>query len=314
MNSTSPFFTVIICAYNPNPLRLDRVLNHLREQTLSLSEWELIIVDNHSDTPIISFADVAWHPRARFLKEEKQGQIFARLAGISASMGKWIVFVDDDNLLAADYLVKALEIIENHTFLGVFGGDIQGGFERQPSSHLAPYLELLAIRHVKKEVWANFAHWPCMPSGAGMVIKRDLALKHAHALQQEPRLLRLSRAGTAMMSGDDVDMVLTCLENKQATGMFPGLKLTHVIPAGRLEEKYMLALVAGITASAAYQQFVRYGKERVHWHIGLRPLYNAAIRMLKWKQGSVPAFFFEWRRIRAIQKGHRIAKELIKND
>lgn len=314
MNSAPPFFTVIICTYNPNLSLLERVLHALQRQNFPLHRWELLIVDNHSDKPVSSCTDVSWHPSSRVLQEERQGQIYARLTGIAQSRGEWIVFVDDDNLLEEGYLTKAAEIIEMHSFLGVFGGDIKGEFGCQPQPHLFPYLELLAIRRVTKEKWANFAHWPCIPSGAGMVIKKDLALKHAQALDRDPRLLKLGRAGTGMMSGDDVDFVLTCLEDNHATGMFPSLQLTHVIPANRLEEKYLLALIAGITASAAYQQFVRYGKEHIHWHIGLRPLYNALIHMLKWKKGSIKAFWFEWRRINAIQNGHRVAKELIQND
>ncbi|RYG01725.1 MAG: glycosyltransferase, partial [Chitinophagaceae bacterium] len=40
--------SVVICAHNPNPEYLKRVLLSLQKQTLPIEKWELLLIDNKS--------------------------------------------------------------------------------------------------------------------------------------------------------------------------------------------------------------------------------------------------------------------------
>ncbi len=57
--------SVIICAHNPRPHYLGRVLEALRSQTLPKQQWELLLIDNSSSTPLRAQWDISWHPNGR---------------------------------------------------------------------------------------------------------------------------------------------------------------------------------------------------------------------------------------------------------
>src|ERR1700733_11610013 len=57
------------------------------------------------------------------------------------------------------------------------------------------------------------------------------------------------RRGEKLTSGGDNDIVLCGLRAGWHTGYFPQLRLTHLIPAARLEAKYLARLHRGIQQS-----------------------------------------------------------------
>src|SRR5438552_17857688 len=132
--------SVIICTHNPRPDYLHRVLKALREQTLPKDQWELLVIDNASERVIAKDWDVSWHPLARHVREDELGLTPARLRGIAEANGEILVFVDDDNVLAQDYLEKVLQVGREYPFLGAWGGAIKGEFEVEPEPWLQPLL------------------------------------------------------------------------------------------------------------------------------------------------------------------------------
>ena len=82
--------SVVICTHNPRPAYFSKCLEALRSQTLPLG-WELVIVDNRSDTPLADRMDLAWRPGARMIREETLGLTPARLRGIRESKGDLLV-------------------------------------------------------------------------------------------------------------------------------------------------------------------------------------------------------------------------------
>ena len=102
--------SVILCTHNPRKDYLRRVLAGLRAQTLPLHQWELLLVDNASAASLAGRFDLSWHPNARHVREEELGLTPARLRGIREASGAILVFVDDDTVLAPDYLEQALTV------------------------------------------------------------------------------------------------------------------------------------------------------------------------------------------------------------
>src|SRR5262252_3584882 len=96
--------SVIVCTHNPQPDRLRRTLDSLKDQSLARDQWELLVVDNASDTKVSGTSDVSWHSRGRHIREEKLGLTPARLRGIAEAEGELLVFVDDDNVVAPMFL------------------------------------------------------------------------------------------------------------------------------------------------------------------------------------------------------------------
>ena len=60
-----------------------------------------------------------------------------------------------------------------------------------------------------------------------------------------------------MICGEDTDMALSACDMGMATGVFRRLEITHLIPAERMSEKYLLRLCRGAAMAALLMQLVR---------------------------------------------------------
>jgi glycosyltransferase involved in cell wall biosynthesis len=241
--------TVIVCAHNPNPGRLTRTLAGLAAQTLSSTEWEFLIIDNGSVPPITT--DLSWHMQARIVREPVLGLTPARLRGIAEARGEFLIFVDDDNILAPGYLTAALDIFATHPALAAAGGPVLPEWETPPPDWSYPFHGLLALRDLgpspRIATGGPTATWPDFaPVGAGLVIRRSAALGYANAISSDSRRRTLDRTGGSLASGGDNDLVFTALHAGGDIGYFPELALTHLIPAGRLDPTYLARLNRGI--------------------------------------------------------------------
>jgi len=89
-------------------------------KTLSTDNWELIVIDNASLSPLGSSLSLNWHPHARVVQEPELGLTPARVRGIQEAIGDSLVLVDDDNLLASDYRAQVIAVA-SASFLGLLG-------------------------------------------------------------------------------------------------------------------------------------------------------------------------------------------------
>src|SRR5580692_4952991 len=136
--------TVVICAHNPRKDYFRRTLDSLRVQTLSKHEWELLLIDNASNSSLAEAWELSWHPNGRHIKEQNLGLAAARIRGIKESGSDLLVFVDDDNVLDNSYLVQALEIKDKWPTLGAWGsGVISPEYELQPAGDLKDLVHML---------------------------------------------------------------------------------------------------------------------------------------------------------------------------
>jgi glycosyltransferase involved in cell wall biosynthesis len=232
-------FSVIICTYNPDWNKLNKVLEAIALQTLPTAEWEWLIVDNASTKPVVDSIPEQLQSRIIVLEEKEPGLTAARLCGIKAAKNEWLVFIDDDNILQSDYLSSAKSLIQQHATLGALGGRLVPLYEQLPSKEVLDYLFMLAIRTPTTDVWGNDYAWNKTPFGAGMVIRKSVALQYAHLVISDPLRKGLDRKGDSLMSSGDIDMVHTAVDMGYDTGVFVSLELTHIIPAVRVSKEYL---------------------------------------------------------------------------
>jgi glycosyltransferase involved in cell wall biosynthesis len=237
-----PGTTVILCTHNPHPGRLRRTLEGLRTQTLPLSEWDFLLVDNASSSKeSLAACDVSWHPRGIRLTEPRLGLTWARVAGIHAAERQELVFVDDDNVLDPHYLEIAAGILKDTPQLVACGGRITPEFEKAPDPWIKEVEWLLALRYfgeeplVASDLSAGYPFFA--PIGAGLVVRRA---ELTNWLGEEKFLS--DRMGTSLSSGGDSEMVLRLIQAGGAVGYFPQLHLTHLIPGARLQRDYLARL------------------------------------------------------------------------
>jgi len=242
--------SVIICAHNPRSEYFARVLDSLRNQTLSPNRWELLIIDNASKVPLASAWDISWHPRAHHFMENELGISAARRRGIREASADLIVFVDDDNVLDKRYLSEALRIKQEWPLLGAWGsGSIRADFEVEPPEHRGRFLSWLPLRESKGARWGNDAS--CLeatPWGAGLCVRKAVARGYGECSERSSIQIT-GRRGNALLSGEDREFSFVCCAQGLGIGVFPNLKITHLIPCHRVTDDYMVRLVEGITLS-----------------------------------------------------------------
>lgn len=284
--------TVIVPTHNPHTGRLERTLSGLRAQTLESTRWETIVVDNAS-TPALSLDQLAASApdNLRLIVEPTLGLTAARRRGFLEANGPLLVLVDDDNVLAPDYLERVLDFFSTRPQLGAAGGKSIPEFETPPEPWVREFDELLACRDlgpaelVATQLWDNARgrneYPPCAPIGAGMALRRNAV----QAWLDQPGSSLTDRRGTELTSGGDNDIVLTLLTHGWHVGYFPQLSLTHLIPTGRVQRDYLARLNRGITRSWV-QVLAKYDANPWRpippWTVSLRKL-KAALRYRPWE-------------------------------
>lgn len=251
-----PSLSVIIPTHSPDSGRLRRTLRSLRDQTLPATDWETVLVDNASTSPVDPAAYADDSPaNLRVVCEPTLGLSHARRRGFTSALGAFIILVDDDNLLSSDYLTRTLARFDAHPKIGALGGVIRPEFEREPAAWQREFFPLLALRDlgpdpvmsgIRPPGATRDTYPPCAPVGAGMALRRSAVqawLDHAS------HTALTDRRGKELTSGGDNDIVIALLRAGWDVGYFPDLALTHLIPASRLAPAYLARLNRGIQKS-----------------------------------------------------------------
>lgn len=275
-----PILSIIICTHNPRQDYLQRVLRALQNQTLSKDKWELLLIDNASNTVLSEQIDLQWHPLARHVREEKLGLTHARLRGIEEAKNAILVFVDDDNIIKNNYLAQSWEILQSMPWLGAIGGQILPEYEISPPDWLLSYEKSLAIRRVNKAKWSNnLEDWQAQPWGAGLVVRKEVCIRYRNELLENPHRKMLGRTGNSLLSGEETDLVFTCRDMELGFGVFPELEIIHLISQHRMTKEYIIKICQGHATSSLLLNYLRKEPlpqkiEKVSLYTELRRIYH----------------------------------------
>jgi len=255
--TSSPLFSVIICTYNPRLDYLGRVLVNVGAQTLARDQWEVILVDNRSEPPVEGRLETATFRPDKVVREETAGLVAARSRGLSASCGKWLVFVDDDNVLKEDYLEELQRLIAAHPHVAMWLAEIRPEFETQPPEEFRMYWPFLAIREVTRTQWSNIPVKELLGCGAGMAVKREVMEKWTNEIKADPLRAHLGRKQDSLLAAEDTDIGYTACDMGLGVGESKGLQVTHLIPPRRLKPSYLRKIVYSVSYSHAFLDLVR---------------------------------------------------------
>lgn len=240
----------LLCGRNSRVDLIRRVIQSCLNQEELGPEDEILLVDSGSVPPLQVPAGV--EKRVRLVREEKAGLARARVRGIKESRGEVLIFVDDDTVLAADYLKEARRILQERPYLGAIGGQLLPEYEGPLPLPEKFYRERLAIREFKGEHWSNrWDDFATSPIGGGMVVRRAVGLEWARRCQQTPWRMEMGRKGNALSGGEDFDLLHTACEMGMGKGIFASLRLTHIFPAHRLTEDFLVRITEGNARTGA---------------------------------------------------------------
>src|SRR3990167_3534043 len=105
--------SIIIPTYNRHKLIQERALKSALAQNRVFDDYEIIVVDHGStDTTFLLERE---YPQIRYVKVPQNSGIVstARNRGIKEAKGKYVVFIDDDNELLPQFLLKTVPLLES---------------------------------------------------------------------------------------------------------------------------------------------------------------------------------------------------------
>jgi len=253
-----PPLSVVIVTYNPRRRVLEWAIESIERQTLPNDQFELLLVDNNSEPPLD--LDELRRGRSfqmRLVREPRQGNVFSRCKGIAEARSDLIVFVDDDNYIASDYLEESLRIARAHPEIGVFSGICDAVHERPVPlwkrcilPHVYPYL---AVRNYgDRPITSSEDTWgPWEPPTSGMVLRKDVGMRFIEFVERSPDAQVLGRKGSSssLLACEDSLLARMAYRSGYSCSYQPSLRLYHYIKASRLRLKYLYRLMYGLGRS-----------------------------------------------------------------
>lgn len=257
-------FAIAVCTYNPDLRLLARLLNALLPIIKSNKEKvDVIIVDNNSSPPLNSYSEIqdflCEAPNSQCITETKQGLTAARCAAIKATLAPIVVFFDDDNEPAPDYLEILSQYFEKYPNVGIWG---PGHIEVEYMDSVDPwFLDNKQKFQQRKQPFAYVcepASWgQYYPNGTGFAVRREIFNKYLEGVKNK-RLQVTGRKGNQLSSGEDVQIVWEGIKLGFAAGMIPSLRCNHLIPASKANFSYLARLHFGTSSAympALFQSF-----------------------------------------------------------
>lgn len=111
--SYNPDISIIVPVYNVERY-LRECLDSIKSQTFS--DWECILVDDGSPDKSIDICEEYASTDSRFkvIRRQNGGQSAARNTGLQSASGKFIAFVDTDDVIHPRYLEKLRDLIDRY--------------------------------------------------------------------------------------------------------------------------------------------------------------------------------------------------------
>jgi glycosyltransferase involved in cell wall biosynthesis len=227
-------FSIILCCYNSSRL-LPRTLEGLARLRLPEdTATELIVVDNCCTDDTVAVARATWEALGspfpmQVVAEGTPGLSAARAKGIETARCEYLLFCDDDNLLASDYLEAALRILRTHQHTGMLGGLGTPVYGRRPSYWPPDFY----VYGSGPQASANGLTWTLY--GAAIILRKSAfsVLKQAGF-----RFILTDRRGDKLSSGGDYELCYAVAMAGFEIRYNDTLRFSHLIADERMSRAY----------------------------------------------------------------------------
>jgi glucosyl-dolichyl phosphate glucuronosyltransferase len=216
--------SVVICSYNRYSLLNQSVCAVQESQSFDPDRMELIVVEN---TPLKQRQTMELAPGTRLVICEEVGLSNARNAGVAASAGEIVAFVDDDAIVGERWCSAVIEAFRTFPEASVCGGRTLPRF----SSAVRPrwYYEDLA-HHLSCIDWGPKA-LPLSPGqwivGANMAFRKKVFTEIGYF---DPALGR--KGDASLLSNEEIAMLRKV--GREHVYYIPDMVVEHIIPDQRL--------------------------------------------------------------------------------
>jgi glucosyl-dolichyl phosphate glucuronosyltransferase len=233
---------ILICTWNRSGL-LRRVLGHIAStlRVPSGVEWELLVVNNactdDTDAVLDGFRD---RLPIRRLFEPRQGVASARNRAVEAARGDYVLWTDDDVLVAPDWVEAYCRAFRRWPDAGLFGGPVGSSFVAERPSWLVESWPLVRTAFAELDLGAEPAPLTCerLPYGANMALRLDIQRRFRY----EPRL---GNRGHLRVGGEETQVMREVVASGVEGRWVPDARVSHLIPAERQTVEYLRTYYAG---------------------------------------------------------------------
>jgi len=251
-----PTISILTCTRNPDPDSLRRVLVGIEALRVP-GGWdrEFILVDSASDHPLADRAEerlyTSREPWARIVRAPAPGLATARRLALRESRGELLVWLDDDNVPAPDYLEQVARFAAAYPRVTVWGAgtivvEFTAKVPRWVERDLRPFFQ--EREHGRDEFGSSRSWAPFFPVGSGLVTRRA-AMERWAAATESGRYTLTGRDGARLGAGDDAQIIFGAIAAGEQVGVAAGQRLRHLIPAFRCAPDYLARLEFGLSAS-----------------------------------------------------------------
>jgi glycosyltransferase involved in cell wall biosynthesis len=238
--------TVAIPTYN-GAARLPEVFRQLQgqRQTEAIT-WEILVVDNNSSDcireVIAQFQTIM--PHLRWCQELMQGAGFARRCAFREARGELVAFLDDDTIPDAHWVSAVAQFAKTHPHAGAYASRVHADYAVPPPPNFDRIASFLAITERGHQPLLYRKQSRLLPPSAGLVVRKSVWQQYV------PNDMILSgRTEGNMLTGEDLEMLSYIQASPWEIWYNPAMEITHKIPAGRLERKYLIPCLRGVGLS-----------------------------------------------------------------
>ncbi len=204
-----PIVSVIVAVYNGEAC-LEECLDSILAQTLS--DFELICVDDGStdDTPDILREYAQKDGRIKVITTARSNQGMARNAALAAAAGKYLSFLDADDVFALDMLKDSVSVLERDgSDIVVFGANrfntSDGRISYMPWSlrkENIPDHSPFSPLEMKEKIFNSFQNWTW-----NKVFRRDFVLENSLVYQSIERHTDVAFVSMALALAEKISVI-----------------------------------------------------------------------------------------------------------
>ena len=103
--------------------------------------------------------------------------------------------------------------------------------------------------------------WETTPAGAGMVVKKTIALLYAQAVFNKKQHAALGRKGASLMSSQDIDLAYNSIDQGYFNGVFSDLSVYHLHIEEHLNDDYLFRRRYHNVLSSNTLNYIRFGNK-----------------------------------------------------
>lgn len=231
--------SLVIATYN-RAAELMLALESVAAQSLEARRWECVVVDNNSKDAtrerVEAFVRDHAEQNFRYVFEPEQGLSAARNAGIRASCGAIVAFIDDDERIVEDFLAAYVEFFESRKEAMAAGGRIIAEYPAGRPRWMSRYAEQPIANPMDFGPRVRLFPKGRIPGGGNMAIRREV-LDRVGLFDTS-----LGRTGRRLIGGEESDL----FERMASVGIVlyyvPRAVMYHIIPEAKLTKEYFTRL------------------------------------------------------------------------